>query len=261
MSNIISRDVDGNVVLKKAAMIFHEKLAQSDGLQQAALDLLHTCKAVKESDDSKLGQDEIAMAKKLYAIRATLTDLAGASADQPSACTDLVVTRRDTWYSLWRSSNSGNKAQYSGINGCVKALFDNSNSWTSFKTHGQDANTLCEVPGTDYAARMIIDMLNDVNGIIPDWLNAFHADREEASKVLERRREILENIVELEQQLKSERLQNQKDTMAQTSDMFGQINNEFDKILKNAGSSFSDIDSGVSQLQQVCAMTLQPWIY
>jgi hypothetical protein len=256
MSSIVARDVKGNLVLQKAAMIFHDKLAQSDALQEAALELIHTCKAAKEIDNGKLSLEKIDLAKKLYAIRATLIDLSGASADHPAACSDLTGTRQDTWYTLWRSFKDGSQGQQAAISGCLKSLFESSNSWTSFKAHGQDANTLCEVPGTENAARVIMNLLNDVNQIIPDWLNAFHAEQEESTKVLERRREILESIVELEQHIKNERLQAQEDTKAHSQLMFNGIDTHVANIIEEADNGMAQMGTGFSQIRQVSSFTL-----
>lgn len=254
MSSIIHRDVNGNVVLKRAAMIFQRRLSHSDALQDAAMDLIHTCKAAKDEDNTITALDEMSMAKKLYAIRATLFDLTSASVKHPSTCSDLTgpIGQR-TWYqSLWRSSDG--KA-HEHLNRCVKALFDLSNSWTSYKTHGQDADTLCDVPGTDNAARMIMDMLNDVNGIIPDWLNAFRAEQEESTKVLERRREILEDIIELEGQLKQERVKHHEEAKAQASAFLDVADARFTSLFRQADADVLHIGNHVSQLQDVSMAT------
>ena len=56
---------------------------------------------------------------------------------------------------------------------CVGELWKTDNSWTSYTNGLQDANTLCQIPSLENAQRAILDLLSDMNDIIPAWMDTF----------------------------------------------------------------------------------------
>ncbi|ETN39318.1 uncharacterized protein HMPREF1541_05541 [Cyphellophora europaea CBS 101466] len=250
INSITHRDINNNVVLKRAASIFQERLAASNPLQEAALDLLGSCKDAKEIDDLNLSQISEEKAKKLYAIRATIVDLTGASIDAPKQCAASTESARRRWYQSLRLTPFGNDgSSENDISACLKELFKVDNSWTSFVSHRQDANTLCEVPGSDNAARRIIELLNDVNGIIPDWIKAFRAEQDAHAASLERQQAFLQHIDELEKKYKAGRERDHEANKARMSELLDSFNAQYDAMNRQAHAGLSDLGGSVAQMQ------------
>jgi hypothetical protein len=250
LETLSHRDIKGHVVLQKAATIFQQRLSSSQPLQDAAMDLLRSCRAAKDKPDSSTDKKREEKAKKLYGIRASIVDLTSASVKVPQPCAVLIGAAQRSWYQSLRSTTEDGYSD-SEISNCLKDYFQIDNAWTAFINHRQDANTLCEVPGTDNAARMIMEILNDVNGIIPDWLNTFRAEQEAYEAHLVRQKSVLQEVMELErahQQALQAGHQQHKGRLEELMSLFGR---ELTRARERNSAEMSELGLDVSRLQQV----------
>ena len=247
------RDVDGNIVLTRAAAILKERLSDSTPLQDAAMDLLHMCKSSKDTKDATAARQTKDKAKKIYAVRAAMVDISAASAVAPQSCSALLQTRQRFWQRT-RSSLTDpiNLPSNRELDACVKELFDIGNMWTSFISHGQDANTLCEVPGTDNAARMIVELLDTVNGVIPEWLNMFRSEQDAWKQELEERTVRLEENKKLEEQHKHDAQQEHEASKARLTELQRIAKSQVDRMDDHLQAKLADLTGRIDQLNTVC---------
>jgi hypothetical protein len=170
------RSLESSPILQKATVIFQTRLSNSTPLQDAALELLKTCKAADDLSTPQKSADVVKdSAKSTYAIKAALISLASAGVPGPSACKGFGTQPERFAFQNVVYGNRGADSQPS-VNEhtrCVRELFDMDNSWTSYSNALQDANTLCQVPTLENAQRAILDMLSDMNEIVPAWLQTF----------------------------------------------------------------------------------------
>lgn len=252
-SLMTDRNIDGNVVLQRAAIIFKDRLSTSTPLQDAALDLLHFCKAAKDIADPRSAKDMEEKAKQIYAVRAAIIDLTSASVDAPRACVSLGRPSQRSWYQSMKSSLSHDANSFSSneISACLREFFKVDNSWTSFTSHRQDANTLCEVPGTDNASRMIMELLQDMNTIVPDWINTFRSEQEAHRVELERRKNSIEEIIELEARHKEELDDSHRDSKIKVAEMVRAWHDHFSDMKQRSTVEMTDLRGHVGQMRKV----------
>ena len=170
------RNIENSPILQKATIIFQTKLSNSTPLQDAALELLKTCKAAEDLSTPTNSADSVKdAAKSTFAIKAALISLSSAAVRGPSSCDGFgVQSHRFNFLATVK----GNKESFSlpstnERTRCVGELWKTDNSWTSYSNGLQDANTLCQVPSLENSQRAILDLLSDMNDIVPAWLDSF----------------------------------------------------------------------------------------
>lgn len=187
--------------MQKATIIFQTKLSDSTPLQDAALELLKTCKSAEELSTSKLSPDSLKdAAKSTYAIKAALVSLASASVPEPKSCTGFgVQSGRFTFLAAVKGKTSqSSSTSASDRSLCVSELWKTDNSWTSYSNGLQDANTLCQVPSLENAQRAILDLLSDMNSIIPAWLDTFDQTQHAQLEFMRQQKAYAEQLDELQ---------------------------------------------------------------
>ena len=169
------RNIDNSPILQKATVIFQNKLSDSTPLQDAALELLKICKSAEGLSTPTNSADAIKdAAKSTYAIRAALISLASASIRGPTSCNSFgVQSDRFTFLRAVNGNKDASPPSFDQRTRCVGELWKTDNSWTSYTNALQDANTLCQVPSLENAQRAILDLLSDMNDIIPAWMDSF----------------------------------------------------------------------------------------
>lgn len=250
---LLKRNMNGNVVLQRAAVILKDRLSDSTPLQDVAMELLRMCKSSKELEDPKAAKQIEGKAKKVYAVRAAIIDIDSASVMAPHACSVLLEPGRKTWYQTSKSSLSdpANLPSIRELDGCVQELFKVDNMWTSFTSHRQDANTLCEVPGTENASRMILELLNDVNTIVPDWVETFRSEQEAYAVQLEMRKSHLQQIHELEELRRDDIEEERRDARAKMADLERLWQSQIDKMSRTTDAKMTDLSDQVDQMNNV----------
>lgn len=221
---IAYRDLDKSPILQKATIIFQTKLTDSSPLQDAALELLKTCKSAEGLSTPSRSADSIKdAAKSTYAIKSALISQAGAGISCPATCSSFEYgSNQFTFFEAVKG-----KPRHDSIptpserSACVSDLWEKDNSWTSYSNGLQDANTLCQVPGLENAQRAILDLLSDMNSIIPEWLETM--DQHQKAQI--------------------EFLRQQKSHVAQLDELQRRQREDFEdhhEAAKNAVSSFID---------------------
>lgn len=169
------RNIESSPILQKATVIFQTKLSDSTPLQDAALELLKTCKSAEGLSTPKNSADSIKdAAKSTYAIKAALISLASASVRGPSSCNGFgVQSGRFTFLRVVNGNRDPLPPSVDERTRCVGELWKTDNSWTSYTNGLQDANTLCQIPSLENAQRAILNLLSDMNDIIPAWMDTF----------------------------------------------------------------------------------------
>ena len=198
LSAILSyRNVEQNSVLSKASIIFKDKLSTSSILQEAALNLLRTCKGASGLDDAASNVEQVKeAAKQAYSIKATFVDLESAGITGPSTCNSILGRSSGSWLVASRSGRDVPTSETLSV--CLHDLFKTHNSWTSYIGHLEEANTLCEVPGLDNAPRMIMEILKDFNDIIPTWAEMFDLQQQQQLSFMQTQREYAHEMEELQ---------------------------------------------------------------
>ena len=169
------RNIESSPILQKATVIFRTKLSDSTPLQDAALELLKTCKSAEGLSTPRNSADSIKdAAKSTYAVKAALISLASASVRGPSSCNGFgVQSGRFTFLKVVNGNRDPLPPSVDERTRCVGGLWKTDNSWTSYTNGLQDANTLCQIPSLENAQRAILDLLSDMNDIIPAWMDTF----------------------------------------------------------------------------------------
>ena len=177
-SLITSRDIESNPILSKAEIIFKSKLSNNTPLQEAAIGLMKACKSADESSASE-GTTASAKetAQQIYAIKASLVDLEVAGQAAPSSCPKIDNPVQPSWMMFYQSPTPVEES----VKLCLNDLYKTDNKWTSYMSHLQEANTLCQVPSLDNASLMIMEMLKDFQTVIPSWTELFNQQQQQAS--------------------------------------------------------------------------------
>lgn len=208
---ITTLDPEDNQVLKRASTIIKTKLAGSTPLEDAAAKLIQSCKTAESQGihSSSIGSIKDA-AKQTYAIKATLHSLSTAGEPLPSACEVLSGRRRTSWFSSSLFSPRADSAT-PGANEvhqvCLGQLWRIGTAWTSYTSHLQDANSLCEVASVEHAPRLLLDLLNDVSELVPGLFEMLKRQEAQHASALEKQREHQERVSALQ----AEHIQDAKD--------------------------------------------------
>jgi hypothetical protein len=250
---ILQRNINGNVVLQRAAVLLKDRLSDSGPLQEAAMDLLRICKSAKNLEDPKQARDLVGKAKKIYGVRAAMIDMDSASVSVPQGCSVLLNPGQRSWFHASKASltNAASLPSTRELDSCLKELFQVDNMWTSFTSHRQDANTLCEVPGTENASRMIVELLNDVNSIIPEWVQTFRSEQEAHAAQLQMRMSFLRQIHDMEQQRKDDIQQERQDVREKMNEFQRIWMAQIEKLGSNANTKMTDLGGQVEQMRGV----------
>ncbi|KPI34471.1 uncharacterized protein AB675_4074 [Cyphellophora attinorum] len=248
---ILQRNMNANVILQRAAVLLKDRLSDSGLLQDAAMDLLRICKSATDTEDPKQARDLEGKAKKIYGVRAAMIDMDSASVSVPRSCAVLLNPGQRAWFHASKASltDAANLPSTRELDSCLKELFKVDNMWTSFTSHRQDANTLCEVPGTENASRMIVELLNDVNSIIPEWVQTFRFEQEAHAAQLEMRMSFLRQIHDMEQQRKDDIEQERHDVRKKMIEFERIWTAQIDKLATNANAKMSDLGGQVEQMR------------
>ena len=177
-SLITSRDIESNPILSKAEIIFKSKLSNNTPLQEAAIGLMKSCRS---ADKTSTSHSNTASAKEtaqqIYAIKASLVDLEVAGQVAPSSCPKISHPVQPSWMTFYQSPTPVEE----NVKLCLNDLYKTDNKWTSYISHLQEANTLCQVPSVDNASLMIMEMLKDFQTVIPSWTELFNQQQQHAA--------------------------------------------------------------------------------
>ena len=179
-------DVNSLPAFEEAATIIKTKIATTSNLQDAAVNLINTCKLMTTQDHASVAKKDAA--KQNYAIRSTAHELNSAKMKIPKAC-DLFCDRQPqaSWYSypsapdpndLNDPATSASRAE------CIKNLYSTSQTWNSYENAMQDARTLCEAASIENAPAILNTMLDELYGAIPPAVKVIQESTSFASHMM-----------------------------------------------------------------------------
>ena len=248
------RNIENSPVLQKATIIFQTKLSDSTPLQDAALELLKTCKSAEGLSTPSNSADSIKdAAKSTYAIKAALISLASASVKGPSSCNSFGV-QSDRFTFLKAVSWNKDPNSVPSVNErtrCVGELWKTDNSWTSYSNGLQDANTLCQVPSLENAQRAILDLLSDMNDIIPAWLDIFDQTQKASFEFLREQKARAEELAELQRRQREDMEDSHEAAKITMSTMMAATRSHVDDMTTNLREELVSAGLEMGQMKQV----------
>ncbi len=255
LSGILAhRNIESSPLLQKATIIFQQKLAESTALQEAALELLKNCKSaegISAVSDSAESLKEAAKSK--YAITAALLLLQSAGVRGPSKCTDIVyqpgtpkIFTLLKGRKAYRSLPSEKERSL-----CLNELFQTDNSWTSYTSSLQDANTLCQVPSLENAQRAILEMLSDFQTIIPAWAETFEETQRTHLEFLREQRTRAQELSQLHRQQRDEIVDTHNEAKSAMTSMMHANKQHIDRMATELTTNLGSAHRDVEQMRKV----------
>jgi hypothetical protein len=251
---ITYRDLDKSPVLQKAADIFRTKLTDSSPLQEAALELLKTCKSAEDlSTPSNSVQNIKESAKATYAIKYALLNQAAAGVESPAACRSFGPgSRQFTLFDAVKGRRRHDSVPTtSERTACMKDLWKKGNSWTSYSNGMQDANTLCEVPDLENAQRAILDLLSDMNFIIPEWINTMNELQNAHLEFLRQQKAHVAEMNEMQRRQREEFEDNNEAAKAAMACFMDDTKSHLEDMTNGLRGQLLSADMSVEQMRQV----------
>ena len=247
------RNVENSPILQKATVIFQTKLSDSSPLQDAALELLKTCKSAENLSTPSKSVDSIKdTAKSTYAIKAALISLAAASIKGPGACNSFgVQSDRFTFLNAVNGMRGRDLApSFDDRTRCVGDLWKTDNSWTSYSNGLQDANTLCQVPSLENAQRAILDLLSDMNNIIPAWLETFNESQRSHLEFMRQQKARAEDLEELQRRQRNDMENNHEAAKTVMNSMVDDARTNVDIMTSNLRAELASAGLNIAEMSQ-----------
>jgi hypothetical protein len=253
-SLITYRDLDKSPILQKATVIFRTKLADSSPLQEAALELLKTCKSADDFSTPSNSVDNIKdAAKATYGIKSALVNQAAAGIGSSAACRNFEPrSRQFTFLDAVKGKRRHHPAStVSERSACLKDLWKKDNSWTSYSNGLQDANTLCEVPRLENAQRAILDLLSDMNFIIPEWISTIDEAQKAQVEFLRQQKLHITELNEMQHRQREDFLDNNEAAKNAIASFVEDTKSHLDDMTAGVRRQLSSADMSVEHMRQV----------
>jgi hypothetical protein len=253
-SLITYRDLDKSPILQKATIIFRTKLADSSPLQEAALELLKTCQSADDLSTPSNSVDNIKdAAKATYGIISALVNQAAAGVGPSAACRNFEPGSHQFTF---LDAVKGKRRHYpaptvSERSACLRDLWKKDNSWTSYSNGLQDANTLCEVPDLENAQRAILDLLSDMNFIIPEWINTMNEAQSAQVEFLRQQKLYVTELNEMQRRQREVFEDNNEAAKTAMASFMDDTKSHLDDMTTGLRRQLSSADMSVEQMRQV----------
>jgi hypothetical protein len=248
------RSIESSPLLQKATIIFQQKLSDSTALQEAALELLKNCKSAEGLSTFHNSAESLKeAAKSKYAITAALLLLQSAGVRGPSTCTNIAYQpERSNFLTLLKGKKPHRSLPSEDERSlCLNDLFKTDNSWTSFASSLQDANTLCQVPSIENAQRAILDLLSDFQTIIPAWMETFDEVQRTHLEFQREQRTRAEDLHQLQSQQREEMVDSHDAAKSAMTSMMLANKHYMDKMATDLTNDLGSARVDVDQMRKV----------
>ena len=192
------RDLDQDPVIVKAMHVIDSLATQSTCHQQAAAQLLVTCKAAGK--DSALGpgrHEFLERTKSTYAVRVAVCETGEGRAAVPAAC-GLVVNMSQHLQNELKVVNSKDLAS------CLEAMMAEHYYWTSYSNNRQEATTLCQAGSLEASKQDALHSYQQLAELLPDFRDILSSTRSQWLSFLNRQKENVQDITALQQKNRAE---------------------------------------------------------
>ncbi|KAI1628526.1 hypothetical protein EDD37DRAFT_11362 [Exophiala viscosa] len=244
------RDLDQDPVFEKAMHVIDSLATQSTCHQQAAAQLLITCKAAGK--DSKLGpgrHEFLERTKSTYAVRVAVCETGEGRAAVPVAC-KLVLSMPPHLQGDLEVVNGKNLAS------CLEAMMAEHYYWTSYSNNRQEANTLCQAGGLEASRLDALHSYQKLAELLPDFRNILSSTRTQWLSFLKQQEESAQDITELQQKNRAEVEEQHKAEMGAFQHAMSAAKEDLESVSEALHRSMAKTGSGVSQTQEALGKIL-----
>ncbi|KIV80555.1 hypothetical protein PV11_08048 [Exophiala sideris] len=244
------RDLDQDPVLKKAMHVIDNLVTQSTCHQQAAVQLLVTCKAAGK--DSKLGQGRhefLERTKSTYAVRVAVCETGEGRAAVPAACR-LVLDMPQNLQGDLEVVNSKNLAS------CLEALMTEHYYWTSYSNNRQEANTLCQAGSVEASTSEALHSYQKLAELLPDFRDILSTTRTQWLDFLKQQKENAQDITEIQQKSRAEVEEQREAEMDAFQHAMSAAKDDLESVSETLYRSMAKTGSGISQTQEALGKIL-----
>ena len=244
------RDVEQDPVFEKAMHVIDSLAAQSTCHQQAAAQLLITCKAAGK--DSKLGSGRhefLERTKSTYAVRVAVCETGEGRAAVPAACR-LVLDMPQHSQGDLEVINSKQLAS------CLEALMTEHYYWTSYSNNRQEANTLCQAGSLEANMHEALHSYEKLAELLPDFRDILSTTRTQWLSFLKQQEASVQDITELQQKNRAEIKEQHKSEMGAFQHAMSAAKDGLASVSHTLHRSMEKTGSDIDHTQQVSRVEL-----